>query len=280
MPTSYTHYRFGQQVRELLPADIQRVIDDHADLFYIGLHGPDLLFYDIPFVRVIEVGNATHLRSGKDWFTHCGKILKKDKFDEEELAYLYGYMCHYALDRLCHGYINKVDAEGKVLHMEIEAELDAYYLKKDGYRPLTKKLTDHLHPSWHYAHVIQKFYPTLGTLNLYACLRGQVFWVNGLVMPDTLRGNLKRAGYYAILKLADSISPGALKYYGLVINKKPNPLCEETNRILDELYTSSMLQCVEFIQDFKDNVKGKQDWSPLFTVNFDGYETAVFEDED
>lgn len=274
MPTSYTHYRFGQQVKEQLPVNIQKIIEDHADLFYVGLHGPDIFFYALPFFRVIEVGSKTHRDSGKEWFTHCGNVLKRDHFDEAELAYMYGFMCHYALDRLCHAYINEVDAEGKVLHMEIEAELDAYYMKKDGLDPYKYQPVHHLHPSWKSADTIQKFFPTLGRLDTYISLRGQVLTCKSLVMPDNWFGGFTRAAFKTILQALSKFSPSIMTYYGLVINRIPNPLCVETNEKLDRLYHECIPQAVQFITDFVDCCNGEKDWSPLFSVNFDGYETA------
>ena len=45
MPTTYAHYRFGKEVTEALPRGLQNTIEYHRDLYDIGLHGPDILFY-------------------------------------------------------------------------------------------------------------------------------------------------------------------------------------------------------------------------------------------
>lgn len=44
MPTTYTHYKFGKEVLETLPHPLQSSIENHRELFDIGLHGPDILF--------------------------------------------------------------------------------------------------------------------------------------------------------------------------------------------------------------------------------------------
>ena len=45
MPSTYAHFRFGQEVyKELLPK-CRTVIDAFRPLYDIGLHGPDILFY-------------------------------------------------------------------------------------------------------------------------------------------------------------------------------------------------------------------------------------------
>ena len=45
MPAFYAHYKFGQMVKEQLPAKYQRLLEDYQDLYEIGLHGPDILFF-------------------------------------------------------------------------------------------------------------------------------------------------------------------------------------------------------------------------------------------
>ena len=48
MPSTYAHYRFGQEVLKELPNDIKKIIIENKELYDIGLHGPDLLFYYLP----------------------------------------------------------------------------------------------------------------------------------------------------------------------------------------------------------------------------------------
>ena len=45
MPTTYAHDLFGKKIYAKLPAEIQKVIRRNTNLYRIGLHGPDILFY-------------------------------------------------------------------------------------------------------------------------------------------------------------------------------------------------------------------------------------------
>ena len=45
MPTTYAHDLFGQRVYTFLTPEIRQVIRKNKNLFRIGLHGPDILFY-------------------------------------------------------------------------------------------------------------------------------------------------------------------------------------------------------------------------------------------
>ena len=66
MPAFYAHYKFGQMVKNKLPAKYQRLLEDYQDLYEIGLHGPDILFFYHPIIRhpITQIGVAvsyTHL---------------------------------------------------------------------------------------------------------------------------------------------------------------------------------------------------------------------------
>lgn len=48
MPSTYAHYRLGQQVRRELEGNERKIIEKYPQLYLIGLHGPDILFYYKP----------------------------------------------------------------------------------------------------------------------------------------------------------------------------------------------------------------------------------------
>ena len=45
MPAGYTHFVFGEQVLDQLDESIKKRIMPYIDLYHIGIHGPDILFY-------------------------------------------------------------------------------------------------------------------------------------------------------------------------------------------------------------------------------------------
>ena len=51
MPTTYAHYKFGKEVISALPRPLRSTVENHRELFDIGLHGPDILFYYHPMKR-------------------------------------------------------------------------------------------------------------------------------------------------------------------------------------------------------------------------------------
>ena len=68
MPTTYAHDLFGQRVYTFLTPEIRQVIRKNKNLFRIGLHGPDILFYDIPNTRVTGTGIAMHREVAAPFF--------------------------------------------------------------------------------------------------------------------------------------------------------------------------------------------------------------------
>ena len=45
MPTTFAHDLFGKKVYKKLPEAMRRLVKEHKELYRIGLHGPDILFY-------------------------------------------------------------------------------------------------------------------------------------------------------------------------------------------------------------------------------------------
>ena len=161
MPSTYAHYRMGQEVAEKLPEQIRKIVNQNKQLYDIGLHGPDILFYYHPLTlnRVNEIGYEMHKHSGKEFFEAAAEAIKKNPDDGQYQAYVYGFICHFALDATCHGYIDDKIAESGISHTEIEVEFDRSLMIADGKNPITNRLTDHIIPSETNAEIISPFFP-------------------------------------------------------------------------------------------------------------------------
>ena len=90
MPSTYAHYRFGRDVLPKLPAHIRMIILQENDLFNIGLHGPDLLFYYHPLSSnpVNSKGYKIHAEPGITLFRSAAKVVQHSSFSK---AYLLKY---------------------------------------------------------------------------------------------------------------------------------------------------------------------------------------------
>lgn len=83
-------------------------------------------------------------QTGKEVFDTFRKMMTSKKQINHYLAYYYGFICHFALDATCHGYLEKRIHESGVSHGEIEVEFDRFLMIEDGLNPISHHLTNHL----------------------------------------------------------------------------------------------------------------------------------------
>ena len=265
MPTTYTHYRFGQDVKNLLPIKIQNIINHNIDLFNIGLHGPDILFYYKPLTNnnIRKFGSFLHDQKSSIFFDKAAKIINScsdSNNKDAALSYIFGFICHFTLDCESHKYIEKKIAESTVNHYKIESEFDGYLLTKDNLDPTTTILTTHIKNSEFIDETISMFYDNISNLDINKTLNSMVFYLNHLVVSS----KIKRKFIYTLLK-ASGNSP----LCGLIINYKPNPQCEDSNKILMDIYNSRIKKAVELITNYNEVINNNADLNAEFNRNFE-----------
>lgn len=81
MPTTYAHYKFGKEVISALPRPLCSTVENHRELFDIGLHGPDILFYYHPMKRntVNGQGYDLHDKPADLFFRHAAETCEKKR---------------------------------------------------------------------------------------------------------------------------------------------------------------------------------------------------------
>ena len=89
MPSTYAHYRLGQEVRQKLAGRQREVVEAWPELYCIGLHGPDILFYYGPLSsnRVNAVGHELHARSGRCFIENARRVVRGSRKPQAALAY-------------------------------------------------------------------------------------------------------------------------------------------------------------------------------------------------
>ena len=158
MPTTYTHDLFGKKIYRKLPADMRGIIRENGDLYRIGLHGPDILFYLLMDMRVPKVGVRMHKERARAFFEEGMKKVRETKY-HAILAYLLGFGCHYLLDSTCHPQVNRLDEEGVISHTLSEKELDRTLMMETGKNPLKFYPSDCIVPKASYAKTIHEAIP-------------------------------------------------------------------------------------------------------------------------
>ena len=262
MPSTYAHYRLGQEVRNKVGDRERAVIETYPGLFLIGLHGPDILFYYKPLTanRVNQIGYSTHDRPGEEFFANGARVLEKHKGHKAYLAYLYGFICHFALDATCHGYIDQKIAESGISHTEIEVEFDRELMIIDGHDPVRHKLTRHIVPSDRNAEVIKDFFKGVTALQVKKSLNGMIFNNNLLISPS----RIKRQFVYSILKISGNYN----EMHGLLVNYRKNPKCNDSTEKLFELYEKAEKLAVRLINEYRGFLYGKLPLNEIYRYTF------------
>lgn len=153
MPATYAHCRFGEEMLQLMPADVRGTAKRHRSFFDVGLHGPDPLFYCPPALtgKAYRLGQTFHMQTGREFFSRACRNLRWEP-DDGGQAYLYGVLCHFVLDAGCHALVARSEELPR-----IEAAFDGFLMELDGVSGLGQwphvALTDR---EWG---LVSRFYP-------------------------------------------------------------------------------------------------------------------------
>ena len=248
MPSTYAHRRFGADVLALLPDGLRATLEQHRELYDIGLHGPDLMFYykALQSNPVNRLGNTMHEQKGEVFFTRARTVVENAPNKDAALAYALGFVCHFALDSTCHPYVEAYVRESGVGHCEIETEFDNMLLRRDGHDPMHYLTASHIQPSRIRANVVAPFYEGISVDEAYQAMTGM-----GFVHKMLLASNpAKRWVVLSAMRLA-----GKWEFmHGLVANPKPNPDCAESGCGLDALYQKAIPLAVRLITEYVDGL--------------------------
>ena len=147
MPDVAMHHAFGQEIRDLLPKEIQKELRETA--FVFALYGPDLWFMYRPGKTRQGRGRRMHTTKTGAFLTALAERARNGKAKEEVFSYLAGFLCHYALDSTAHPYIIWQTTETwptKRAHRDMEHALDAKLLMREGIWQEQHPVTDHHFP--------------------------------------------------------------------------------------------------------------------------------------
>ena len=138
MPTTYTHYAYGQDVYRMLSPKLQSKIRPYINYYNIGVHGPDILFYyrSISKNAVNQYGVKVHDEPMRCFLCHAFSVFKRQRRKSAAFAYLAGFMTHYILDSTCHPYIRQRMKETGISHAEMETDWDYMMMQRDNRNPL------------------------------------------------------------------------------------------------------------------------------------------------
>ena len=110
MPGFITHYICGQAILNTVSPDAKNTIQQHQQLYNIGTQGPDIFFYYIPGLlkkRSRDIGTQMHKHHFGAFIGHMIDSLIASPESERPalMAYISGFLTHYALDASAHPYV-------------------------------------------------------------------------------------------------------------------------------------------------------------------------------
>ncbi len=262
MPTTYTHQRFAGECLGLLPERLAAAPYGRRGLYDTGAHGPDLLFYyHVPLANLVAArGSELHHQSGRSFFEHARIVWDLRAEKEAMLAYLLGFLTHFALDSACHGFVNSECARLGVTHNRLEAVWDARLMLRDGRRPTQVYRGESLEPTEKNAAIIAPFYE-LSESQTLACMRGQARTMRLLRSPRGVKKRLLR-GAVRIARL-----PGGLD--DLFIDDRVPPALAPSLDRLDGLYAGALAAYPEMAAQLYDFLQGNGDLPARFDRDFE-----------
>lgn len=245
MPTTYAHYKFGKEVISALPRPLQNAIEKNRQLFDIGVHGPDILFYYKALTKnsVNRQGYTLHDEMADIFFEHAAGVIEKAEDPAAARTYIYGFICHFALDSECHKYIEKMIQVSGISHSEIEMEFDRMLLKEDYINPVRYLATGHIHPSKENAAVVAPFFEDLTVETVEKAMSSMIFYHKLLLAPTVL----KRRVLFAGMKAAGCYD----SMHGMVMSQEPNPACRDYCSLLKKLYSGAVPLAAGLIMQYQ-----------------------------
>ena len=262
MPAAYAHYRFGGDCLQVLPEEIRSACLAYRDVFDFGVHGPDIFFYYHPFGKnpVNRFGSELHHHTGGEFFRRCAPVYRAGEDRDAMTAYLFGFLAHFALDSACHAYINGMDRPG-LSHNHMEAQYEAFLMRKDGKDPDRVNRNALLRPSRRTAEIIARFFE-FSTEQVLSSIRSQRRVMGILYSPTGVKRALTRALCRG-LKI-----PGHLE--DLFTGGKEDPACSGVCGRLEEFYAQALAIYPELARNLMGILAGTEEAEAYFDYDFEG----------
>ena len=261
MPTTFAHFSFGNEVLRKVSPEIENIISSHRDLFNIGLHGPDILFYfkALSSNPVKKQGHTIHSKDAKSFLLNAKSIINNKQEQNAEIAYISGFICHFMLDSQCHPYVRQIEKEG-ISHSEIETEFDRLLMEESGLDPLSYIPINHIEPKPAYAALIAQFYDGISPNEILRALKSMRFNLAMLVAP--------KAPKRALITTALRLSGNYEAMVGLLMKKEASEECLRSSKHLRTLYLKAIETTAHLLDDFVKNLSNSEPIDRRFERNF------------
>lgn len=143
MPGFTSHYLFGKKARSKMDeSPLLTAVRRYPCTYNLGLQGPDIFFYHLPSVASKrEVGNLAHKKHTGEFLINMASLAAYNPDPAEiecGVAYLAGFLGHYAMDMTCHpfiyartGFTGTNDKKYFGRHCSLETDIDSAFLHRE-----------------------------------------------------------------------------------------------------------------------------------------------------
>jgi len=262
MPTTYAHWHFGQECIETMPDHFKKIISQHRDFFDIGVHGPDIFFYDLMHKDLPAFGARMHSEAAKGFFENCCKVYIENNEKDEMLAYILGFLSHFTLDSQCHGYIDRKKEVSGISHNKIESEYDGHLIRLDGKKVNLTDRSESLKPDKNKARIIAYFMP-YDQKAILRTTRAHRFIISFL---NCVSENKRHILEFLFTKLNMS------NYKDLLVGNEEMEECRDSNLRLDKLKANALKIYPKLMNNLLDHINKNTRLNRYFDHNYEPWE--------
>ncbi len=259
MPATYAHWRFGEDCFQIMPEDIKKIVNDNRDIFNLGVHGPDIFFYDLTHKKITSYGSKMHKLPAMDFFKNSKEVINNHEEKEQMLAYMLGFLSHFTLDSTCHSYVERKREFANISHNYVESAWERHVIELDGRTPNLVDRSESLRPNKDIAKVISYFFPfsQKEILRTTKCQHNIIYMLNCISFRKDkfLRTLLKTIG------LSD--------FADLLIGFEEVEICKDSNLRLDKLRKKALKQYEKLLNNYIAYLKEDKKLITYFNKTFD-----------
>lgn len=262
MPTAYTHWRFGADCIQKMPEQLQTKVNKYRDIYDIGVHGPDIFFYDLAHKDVADYGYKMHKKPAKDFFEKCKIIYKDSKNKDATLVYILGFLSHFALDSMCHGYVERKKEFSNITHNLVESQYDRHVILLDKRKANLVDRAESLKPNKENAKVISSFYP-FNEKVIYRATSSQRKVITMLNCTYEIKEKFLKSLLHSL---------GHHNFADLFVGFKEEEICEDSNLRLDKLRNKALALYPKLLKNLLAYLNNKEKLSKYFNHNFEAWD--------
>ena len=258
MPTTYAHWAFGQDCLSKMPKNLQEIIEENKDIYNLGVHGPDILFYDLLHPNVTDYGYRMHNTPASVFFKNGKEAFQKHTEKAQMLAYLMGFLSHFALDSTAHSYVEIKNELSPVSHNKIESEWDRHLLILDGRTPNLVDRAETLRPTKQNAKIISYFYPYSNRAIYRSCK-----WQRWILEKLSSISHTKKDFLQTVFR-----KTGLSSFADLFFEFDEDDNCLDSNIRLDKLRVVALKTFVKLMKNLLNYLNDKEELDEYFEHDF------------